>query len=299
MKKILLLTFLASFFLSRQAQANLLVDGDFSSLPATSVSNDPYPGGSATPSIQSNGTTKTSFAYVQGSGTVTGIGGAGGWTAYNGTSAANSAVYFENTVGNTSQTWIPGADLTANPNGYVVQLDTISTPQAWTTGNALAQTVTVTAGQDYALTFSINTESGGGKANTSGADIMITNAGSFKAPTATTTISSAGTASNSNAHTYGGVTGYQYTVTTTGNGATATSWDTYTIDFTATSNSTTIYLADDPISANSNISLEAVSLVTVPEPRREALLLLLGVAGLVTARRLFSPPPPRRAPVGG
>lgn len=92
---------------------------------------------------------------------------------------------------------------------------------------------------------------------------------------------------NLNAATYGNITGYQYQVDTSAlpNGGDATTWQTYTIDFTATSSSILLTLADDPISTNSNISIASISLATVPEPKDWAVLMFLGVGLLVAVRK--------------
>jgi hypothetical protein len=270
------------------ARANLFIDGDFSTLPGS--------GSTAPTQYSGNADTYQYLAEPTGggpTGSVTNVGGTGGWTFYNASGAGFSAVNLEPTLTTTAMPWIPVANTTANPNGYVVQLDTIAhsadahTPPTFKTGNAISQVVSVTVGQLYSLTFSINTENGTGKAGTSYADVMITNAtiGSTTGSSGTITT---GNANNKNALTYGNVTGYQYSVTTTGAGGTASNWATYTLTFTATSTTAQVTFADDTLDceSNSNIALEGLNLVVVPEPRQWALMVLMGVGILVFFRKL-------------
>jgi len=259
-------------------RANLLTDGDFSTLPGSGT-------GTAVTTLADG-----NFKYVPAGGTTSNVGGTGGWTFQNITDAPNSAIYIIDTQKAYSENWIPPA-AAANTNGYTVQLDTISTSQTWTTGNAIYQTVAVTSGDAYALTFSINTESGNGKGQISDGDVMVTNATITNSTGSSGTILT-GSSTNHNALNYGDVTGYQYAVNTSGapnTGGTALTWATYTLDFTATSNSIQIALADDPTStgnSNSNISLENINLVAVPEPREWSLLVLLAIGGLVAVQKV-------------
>jgi hypothetical protein len=278
--------------LALPGRAQLLIDGDFSVNPGsgTIVPAD------STPAINSLG--GGTYQYDTTKGETTGVGGTGGWTfesggTASGTTQANSAIYVVATAGSPREAnWVPNASA-ASPTGYVAQLDTISTVASWSTGNAIYQTVTVTVGQTYALSFYVNTETGGGKSNDSAADVIVTNATILSTGGASDTVLTSGTTQTGgvadlNAQKYGGVTGYQYSVNTSAlaNGSTSATWVGYTMTFTATGTTTQIAFADDPISANSNIALEEISLTTVPEPRAWGLILLVGVGLLVASRRL-------------
>ena len=293
MKPRFLLLILASGLVILPGRADLLIDGDFSTSPGS---------GSPAPSTAEGAGTYQYVVSPTGGGgagtTSTNIGGTGGWTATDGSGAGLSAVNLEDTLTSTGLSWVPTASA-ANTNGYVIQLDTVAhtadagnpATTGFTTGDAISQTVTVTAGQLYSLTFSINTEAGAAKAATAYADVMITNA-TIVSPGGNSGTVLTSNATNLNALTYGDVTGLQYTVTTTaaGGGGTATTWDTYTLTFTANSTgSSELTFADDTLDnvANSNIALEDIDLVAaVPEPREGALLVLLGLGVLVIVRKL-------------
>lgn len=291
--KSLLLGILVWGLVMLPSRANLLVDGDFSTLPGS---------GSPAPSTAQGTDT---YQYVLspnlggGAGsTATNVGGAGGWTFTDGSGAGLSAVNLKDTLTATGMTWVPDASA-SNTNGYVIQLDTVAhgydagnpATTGYKTGDAITQNVSVTAGQLYSLTFSINTEAGASKAATAYADVMITNA-TIVSPGGNSGTVLTSNANNLNALTYGNVTGYQYGVTTTagGGGGTATSWVTYTLTFTADSTGISqLTLADDTLNniTNSNIAIENVNfLAVVPEPREWSLLILFGLGFLVLVRKV-------------
>ena len=258
---------------------NLFVDGDFSVNPGTGTA---LPADPSTITNQGSG----SYQYDSNTGVVTGVGGTGGWTFvsgsfYSGTTQEGSGIYLDNTAANPNS-WVPAASA-GNTNGYVVQLDTVNTPGSWTAGNGIQQSLATVSGQTYQISFSINTEAGDGKEGTSAIDLMITNGTIVNNGGAASTVLTT-SATNLNAKSYGDVTGYQYTVTTTGTGGSSTTWQTYTMTFTADSTSSEVSFADDPLSDNSNISLELISAVAVPEPREYALVMLLVVAALILPR---------------
>jgi len=287
MSKWFILTgFIALWTVHAQAQ-NLLIDAGFNVNP-----------GSGTAGTVTEQGTSGSYQYVVTTGGVTAngglstnVGGAGGWSFQNGGALAgstpqnNSAIYVVYSP-TSPDGWVPPAGA-SNTTGYVVQLDTISTLASWKTGNAIYQTVNVTSGQAYQLSFEVNTESGAGKSNLSAADVMLTNANITNTGGSEATILTTNP-TNLNALSYGDVTGYQYTANTTSqaNGATAATWTTYNVDFTATSSTVQLNFADDPISTNSNIAVEDLSITAVPESRAWTWMVILGVGALIFGRKM-------------
>ena len=196
-----------------------------------------------------------------------------GWTTQVG-NGAGANVYEASTA--TGQTWVPPAE-----NGtYVVDLDgsqnandaaflgdgSALTPKR----DSITQTFTLAPGR-YNLSFWINNEVGNSKGGTSGALVLLSGVAS------------------------GGLNFAEYTVTNPANATAATStWKNYTDTFTVTNATAPITLtfADDNNSAlanytsSSNISIDNVSINTVPEPSTWAML-GLGVAGagVMAARR--------------
>lgn len=161
-----------------------------------------------------------------------------GWTTALSTGGSGPGIYVAS-AGSTG--WIPNPE----HGNFCVQLDSTNSG-TFTTGASISQTVTLAANTTYWLTFYINTEVGSGKGGTSGIDVTITNPSSVNI-----------------------VNGVQYTATSGAAGsspAATTPWTEYQIQFkSSTAGNYTFKFQDDPISQNSNISIDNVDLETVPE----------------------------------
>ena len=187
------------------------------------------------------------------------------WTTTLG-NGSSPGVYHSQTASGAG--WIPNPE----SGNYCVQLDSTSTAGAWTAGSSVATTFNATAGTVYSLSFWICTEVAGGKGGTSGIDLNITNG----ANTYYSTVSGSTPFTNTNPVDVARA---------------AAVWSQYTITFSATqSGTTTITFADDPISANSNISIDNVDLQVAPVPEFSnwAAVVLLGAMGLMLVRKIRS-----------
>ena len=185
-----------------------------------------------------------------------------GWTTALG-NGSSPGVYHSST--GSSASWIPNPE----SGNYCIQLDSTSTAGPWTTGSSVSTTYNVSAGTVYSLSFWICTEVSTGKGGTSGIDVNITNG----ANTYYSTVSGSTPFTNTNPADV-----------TRG----AATWSQYTINFTASQYGvTTFTFADDPLSANSNISIDNVDLeiATVPEPSQWASAVLIGASILAVVRK--------------
>lgn len=192
------------FSAGRTSAQNLLTNGDFENIGTITLNNG--------------------YAAVGSGGLIP------GWTTVAGT-AANANVYVA--TANSGATWIP------NPQSgtYSIQLDSTSN-DALQTSSSISQTLKVTSGQSYLLSFWFNTEV---KANLTSI-IQTTLSGAFSSTnTYSTTASSAVTQGNA-------------------------VWVHVTETFTATRNGNLTILFSDISTSDSNASLDNVSLTLVPEP---------------------------------
>ena len=205
-----LLTVIALVGTGVQAHANLLVNGSFES-----------PGASLT----------TNYTNI-------GNNGVSSWTTQVSNGPAGTGSVFYAATGNTAS-WLPNA---SNGN-YFVQLD--STNQCcgnYTVGSSIAQSLSVTQGVTYRLTFDINNEVGGSGAS----QVLLSFAGQG----------------------YHTANDQAFTISqTSGNGTTKanTLWSNESYTFTAVATGlTTVKFTDGP-GCNNNVSLDNVSLDVVPE----------------------------------
>ena len=245
--KLIAALFLVTVPWAMTSSANLLVNGDFEN-PGTAVTTD-Y-----------EGYTADNDSAIP------------GWYLRPTTSDGVSPTIFytQSTPGDrTSATWIPNAQ-----NGaFLMQLDsTNSTP--FTVGSSLYQVISLVSSTEYELSFWINTEVGGGKGGTSGS---LLNVGTL---TGNANIGAIGTSYISN----------QTFLVTNPNNVSATDavWQQHSIRFTATTTGdTVIRFADSTTSSNSNVSLDNVVLVVVPEPSVVmGAMLLLGLVGWRERKRI-------------
>jgi len=183
----------------------------------------------------------------------------------------NFAIYYtQSTPGDrTTASWIPNAQ-----NGaFLMQLDSTQST-GFTVGCSLYQVISLVSGTEYELSFWINTEVGAGKGGTSAS---LLNVGTL---TGAANIGAIGTSYISN---------QTFTVTNPANVTPAAAvWQQHSIRFTATTGGdTVIRFADSPTSSNSNVSLDNVSLVVVPEPSVVmGAMLLLGLVGWRERKRI-------------
>lgn len=215
--------------LQRVGAQNLLTNGDFSNIGTVTLNNG--------------------YAAVGSGGLIPGwttqIGSANGANVY--VATANSGAY-----------WIP------NPQSgpYSIQLDSTSNTGLGTVPSSISQTVTVTAGQTYLLSYWFTTEV---KANLT-TILQTTLSGAF---------------SNVSTHS-----------TTAGPSITQSSavWIHVTQTFTATtSGNLTIRFADISTS-DSNASIDNISLTVIPEPAAYAAgALALGYLGFRLRRQRLKP----------
>ncbi len=156
-----------------------------------------------------------------------------GWTTQAG-NAANDNVYVA--TANSGANWIP------NPQSgpYSIQLDSTSNDPLGTTPSSISQTITVTAGQSYVLSFWFTTEV---KPNlTSIIQVNLTGRGGF-------------TSTNS------------YSTTAPANITQSNAvWVHITQTFTPTRNGNFTITFADISTSDSNASLDNVSVTIIPEP---------------------------------
>ena len=160
-----------------------------------------------------------------------------GWTSSISTQPG-AANYLSTT--NSSANWIPDPFA----GNYSVQLDSSQTTGAYAGGNSLSQTISLTSGTQYHLTFCMSAEAARGVATTATLNVIL-NGGGFSNFTTTFTASAPGT--DTKATTPWMLQTLDFTPTTTGN-ITLTFQDIYT-----------------PNGTSSNASLDNVDLVAVPE----------------------------------
>jgi hypothetical protein len=213
----LLLFCLTTIALSPVASGNLIVNGDFELV-------GPGPGGPAS-------TFTTNYAAI-GANTLT------GWTSA--ISAEPGANNYLSTANSTAD-WIP------NPftGSYSVQLDSSTTTNAYAGGNSLSQTLSLTSGVQYHLTFYMSAEAARGVATTSTLNVIL-NGGGFSNFTTSFTASNPGTDTK----------------------ATKGDWVLQTLDFTVTvTGNLTLTFQDifTPNGTSSNSSLDNIDLTAVPE----------------------------------
>jgi hypothetical protein len=213
----LLLSCGLSLAFSQVAAANLIINGSFEFV-------GPAPGSPAL-------TYTTDYAAVE---TNTLF----GWT---------SAITTEPSAGNYLSTANSSANWIPNPfeGSYSMQLDSSTTPGAYAGGNSLSQTISLTSGVEYHLTFYMSAEAARGQATTSTLAVIL-NGGGFSNFTTSFTASATGTD----------------TKATTGD------WVLQTLDFTPTvTGDITLTFQDiyTPNGTSSNASLDNVDLEIVPE----------------------------------
>lgn len=203
--------------LAHSASANLFVNGDFELV-------GPAPGTPAS-------TYTTDYAAISAN-TLT------GWT-----SSVDTVVGAGNYISaaGSSADWIP------NPisGNYCIQLDSSQTPDLYTVGNSLNQTVNLTAGLAYQLTFYMSAEAARGQPVTSKLDVILNGAGFTNFAT-------------------------EFTATRPGDDtkATISDWILQTLNFTATTSGAVNFTFLDIYVANgtsSNSALDNVDLSVVPE----------------------------------
>jgi hypothetical protein len=161
-----------------------------------------------------------------------------GWTSA--ISAEPSAANYLSTA-NSSANWIP------NPftGSYSMQLDSSQTANAYAGGNTLSQTISLTSGVQYQLTFYMSAEAARGVATTSTLNLIL-NGGGFSNFTTSFTASAPGTDTK----------------------ATAADWVLQTLVFSPTvTGNVTLTFQDiyTPNGTSSNASLDNVDLEVVPE----------------------------------
>lgn len=160
-----------------------------------------------------------------------------GWTSSISTQPG-AANYLSTT--NSSANWIPDPFA----GNYSVQLDSSQTTGAYAGGNSLSQTLSLTSGVTYHLTFYMSAEAARGVATTSTLNVIL-NGGGFSNFTTTFTASAPGTDTKA-----------------------TTDWVFQTLDFTPTATGNITLTFQDiytPNGTSSNASLDNVDLVIVPE----------------------------------
>jgi hypothetical protein len=161
-----------------------------------------------------------------------------GWTSAI-TAEPSAANYLS--AANSTANWIP------NPfaGSYSMQLDSSTTPGAYAGGNSLSQTVSLTSGVQYQLTFYMSAEAARGQATTSTLNVIL-NGGGFSNFTNSFTASAPGTDTK----------------------ATTADWVLQTLTFTCTVTGNVTLTFQDiyvPNGTSSNSSLDNVDLEVVPE----------------------------------
>jgi hypothetical protein len=209
----------------RAAGQNLLTNGDFSDIGTVTLNNG--------------------FAAVGSGGLIP------GWTTVVG-SANNANVYVAQA--NSGAGWIPNPE--SGP--YSIQLDSTSN-DALGTSSSIAQTVRLTAGQSYLLSFWFTTEV---KANLASI-IQVTVVGSRLNSTNSYTTTAAANITQANAV-----------------------WVHVTQTITAVRNGNVTFTFADISTSDSNASVDNISLTLVPEPATcVAGALVLGYFGLCARKR--------------
>jgi Protein of unknown function (DUF642) len=203
--------------LAHPASANLFVNGDFELV-------GPAPGSPAS-------TYTTDYAAIS-TNTLT------GWTSSVDTVAG--AGNYISTAGSSAD-WIP------NPisGNYCIQLDSSQTTDLYTVGNSVSQTVNLTAGLAYQLTFYMSAEAARGQPVTSKLDVILNGSGFTNFTT-------------------------EFTASRPGNDtkATMSDWIFQTLNFTATTSGAVNFTFLDMYVANgtsSNSALDNIDLSVVPE----------------------------------
>jgi uncharacterized protein DUF642 len=227
------LLWLAGFLCSvATAHANLLSDGDFET-----------PGNSLT----------TNFIGLVASGNQNAL---SGWTAAKGDQSSGDVYYSAN---NSSRASIPNAE----SGNYCVQLSSTTGP-GFTTGSSINQSLALSNGANYVLSFWINSTANGLLFNTSTIDYSITGAGLNFNRTATT--QNAPLFPNKNQP-----------------------WTHVTFSFTAAGNgNVTFNFQDDPSNGTNSVSLDNVDLeIVTPEFSHWSAFFIFGIAcvALETHRR--------------
>jgi hypothetical protein len=202
---------------AHSASANLFVNGDFESV-------GPAPGSPASAYT-------TDYAAISAN-TLT------GWTSSVDT-VVNAGNYLSAT--GSSASWIPDP----SSGNYCIQLDSSQTTDLYAVGNSVNQTVNLTAGLAYQLTFYLSAEAARGQPVTSTLDVIL-NGGGF---TNFTT---------------------EFTATRPGNDTktTISGWILQTLNFTATTSGAVNFTFLDVYTANatsSNSALDNINLTVVPE----------------------------------
>jgi hypothetical protein len=201
---------------SRIASGNLIINGSFEFV-------GPGPGNPAS-------TYTTNYAAI-GTNTLY------GWTS-SVSSEPGAANYLS--AANSSANWIP------NPfaGNYSMQLDSSQTTGAYAGGNSLSQTVSLTSGSQYHLSFYMSAEAARGVTTTSTLNVIL-NGGGFSNFTTTFTASAPGTDTKA-----------------------TTPWVLQTLDFTCTTTGDVTLTFRDiytPNGTSSNASVDNISLDVVPE----------------------------------
>jgi hypothetical protein len=202
---------------AHSASANLIVNGDFELV-------GPAPGSPAS-------TYTTDYAAIS-TNTLT------GWTSSVDT-VVNAANYLSAT--GSSASWIPDP----SSGNYCIQLDSSQTTDLYAVGNSVSQTVNLTAGLAYQLTFYMSAEAARGQPVTSKLDVIL-NGGGF-----------------SNFTT-------EFTATRPGNDTktTMSGWILQTLNFTAATSGAVNFTFLDTYVANatsSNSALDNIDLTVLPE----------------------------------
>jgi hypothetical protein len=161
-----------------------------------------------------------------------------GWTSA--ISAEPGAANYLSTVNSTAN-WIPNPFL----GNYSMQLDSSQTTNAFAGGNSLSQTISLTAGTQYHLSFYMSAEAARGVATTSTLNVIL-NGGGFSNFTSAFTASAPGNDTK----------------------ATTADWVLQTLDFTVTATGSVTLTFQDiytPNGTSSNASLDNITLDVVPE----------------------------------
>lgn len=226
----------SSFFVASASYANLIVNGSFES-PGAAYTSD-YA------AIASN--TLPSWTSTVGNGT--------GPANY--LSALNSSAY-----------WIP------NPQSgsYCVQLDSSDTAAFYSTGASLSQTVALTAGVSYLLTFYMSAETNGAGTPVTSQINVILNGGGF--------------ANQNMVNPATGTTGFQASWSGAAKANPEPSWVQWGLTFTPTvTGNVTIKFQDVWVnnSVSSNSSLDNIDLSVVPEMTHWSIFALFATTVAVT-----------------
>jgi len=202
---------------THSVSANLFVNGDFELV-------GPAPGNPAS-------TYTTNYAAISPD-TLT------GWTST--VNPTPGAATYLSTAGSSAD-WIPDP-ISGN---YSIQLDSSTTPDLYTLGNSISQTVNLTAGLAYQLTFYMSAEAARGQPVTSNLNVILNGAGFTNFTTA-----------------------FMVTRPGTDTKATMSGWILQTLNFTATTSGDVNFTFLDvyvPNGTSTNSSLDNLNLAVVPE----------------------------------